>query len=159
MRYYVRLRFDGVVQIVDAMGGVVVELPEAMSGYEAGQHRLNGEQALAFARDRSGADDFFRMAHGQLLIRAVVRQLLSPASWLRLPQIGLAVASTVDTNVPFWHWPRLGLALARSVIQGNIDTRTLDRSMAAPFVTNEGASVLLPNWELINPLVKEMFGR
>lgn len=159
VRYFVRLRFDGVVQIVDAMGGVVVDMPEAMSGYEAGQHRLTGEQALAFARDRSGADDFFRMAHGQLLIRSVVKQMLNPVTWVRLPQIFAALANTLDTNVPFWHWPRMGLALARSVLQGNIDSRTFDRAMAAPFVTTDGASVLLPNWDLINPVLDEMFGR
>lgn len=159
VRYYARLRFDGVVQIVDAMGGVVVNLPEAMSGYPAGSQRLTGEQALAFARDRAGTDDFFRMARGQLLIKAVAKQLFYPVTWVRLPQIIAAFASTVDTNVPFWHWPRLGLALARSVLQGNIDSRAFDRAMAAPFVTQDGASVLLPNWELINPLVNEMFGR
>lgn len=158
VRYYTRVRFDGVVQIVDAMGGVDINMPEAMSGYEAGWNHLTGEQALAFARDRKGTDDFFRMAHGQLLIKSLVRQSLLPTTWVRAPRIAAAVFQMVDTNLPIWHWPRIGLALARAVLFGGIDSRTLDRQMAAPFVTNEGAQVLLPNWDLINPLVREMFG-
>lgn len=156
--YYVRMRFEGVVQIVDAMGGVDIEMPEAMSGYEAGWNHLNGDQALAFARDRKGADDFFRMAHGQMLIKAVVRQVISPRSWPRLPRVAAAGLSMIDTNLPFWQWPRVGAALARAVLFGGLDSRTFDRQMATPFVTADGAQVLLPNWDLINPVVREMFG-
>lgn len=156
--YYARVRFDGVVQIVDAMGGVELDLNEAMSGYEAGRNHLTGEQALAFARDRSGSDDFFRMARGQMLIRAGVKQMLTPRGISRLPQVTAAVLEMVDTNIPLWQWPRLGLALVRAVVFDSIDSRTFDRQMASPWTTNEGASVLLPNWDLINPVVREMFG-
>lgn len=156
--YYTRLRFDGVVGIVDAMGGVDVNMPEAMSGYEAGWNHLTGEQALAFSRDRSGADDFFRMAHGQLLIKSVIQQMLKPATWVRLPQVIQAGLAMVDTNIPAWQWPRLGVALARAVIFGGLDSRTFDRDMATPYVTADGAQVLLPQWDLIRPVLREMFG-
>ncbi len=33
--YYVRIRFDGVVKVVDALGGLTITLPEAQAGYEA----------------------------------------------------------------------------------------------------------------------------
>lgn len=156
--YYVRLRFDGVVGIVDAMGGVDINLPEAMSGYEAGWNHLNGEQALAFSRDRAGSDDFFRMARGQILIKAVIQQMLRPATWLRLPQMAQAGLAMMDTDIPAWQWPRLGVALARGVIFGGLDSRTFDRSMATPYVTGDGAQVLLPQWDLIRPVMREMFG-
>ncbi len=156
--YYARLRFDGVVGIVDAMGGVDVNLPEAMSGYEAGWNHLTGDQALAFSRDRAGADDFFRMAHGQILIKAVIQQALKPTTWLRLPQMIQAGLAMVDTNIPAWQWPRLGLALARGVLMGGLDSRTFDRSMATPYVTADGAQVLMPQWDLIRPVIREMFG-
>jgi len=156
--YYARLRFDGVVGIVDAMGGVDINLPEAMSGYEAGWNHLNGEQALAFSRDRAGSDDFFRMARGQILIKSVVQQLLRPATWPRLPQIIQASLAMVDTDIPVWQWPRLGVALARAVVFGGLDSRTFDRSMATPYVTADGAQVLLPQWDLIRPVLREMFG-
>lgn len=156
-KYYVRIRFDGVREVVDAMGGVEVTLTEATNLLPAGTHVLNGDQALAFARDRSGADDFFRMAHGQILIKAIARQMLSPASWIHLPAFYNAVMNSLDTDLPVFLWPRLGLALIRSGVDG-IDNRTLTREQVTPWTTNEGANVLLPNWDAIRPMVAEMFG-
>jgi hypothetical protein len=54
-------------------------------------------------------------------------------------------------------WPRLTLALLLSGPDG-IDNRTIEREMVTPFTTDQGASVLLPDWSQINPLVREMFG-
>lgn len=158
VRYYVRLQFDSVEPIVDAMGGVTLELDQPTAGYPAGVHKLNGEQALAFARNRSGTDDFFRMAQGQQLIKAVIRQMINPAGWASLPAVARVVLDSVDTNLPFWLLPRLGLAVLRAGVDG-IDNRTLDREMVTPFTTSGGANVLLPNWERINPLLLEMFGQ
>jgi len=155
--YYVRVRFDGFQAIIDAMGGLTVDLPYEMAGLPAGAQHLDGAQALAVARDRKGADDFFRMQHGQLIIKAAITQMFSPATWVRLPAILAALPEAVDTNIPFFEWPRLGFAFLRASIIG-IDSRTLDREMVTPFITSGGADVLLPNWDQINPVVKEMFG-
>lgn len=154
--YYVRVQFEGFMRVVDAMGGVTVSLPEDMAGYTAGEHLLNSEQALAFVRDRKGADDFFRMAHGQILIRSMIRQMLSPAAWVHLPAVMDVSSQSITTNIPVWLWPRLGLAVVRAGGDG-IDSRTIGREMVLPFTTSGGAAVLGPNWELINPLVDEMF--
>lgn len=155
--YYVRLRFDSVQPIVEAMGGITIDLDQPTAGYPPGRHTLNGEQALAFARNRTGTDDFYRMAQGQLLFKAAFRQMLNPASWNRIPAVAAAALESVDTNLPVWLWPRLGLALLRAGPDG-IDNRTLDREIVTPFTTSGGANVLLPNWERINPLLQEMFG-
>lgn len=156
-KYYVRIRFDGVREVVDALGGVEVTLTEGTNLLPAGTHLLNGDQALAFARDRSGADDFFRMAHGQILIKAIAKQALSPASWIHLPAFYNAVMNSLDTDLPVVLWPRLALALIRSGVDG-IDSRTLTREQVTPWTTSEGANVLLPNWDAIRPMVTEMFG-
>jgi polyisoprenyl-teichoic acid--peptidoglycan teichoic acid transferase len=158
VHYYARLRFDGFEDLVDAMGGVDVELPREMSGYPAGVHRLNGEQALALVRDRSGSDDFFRMERGQIFLRSLARQLLKPESWVYLPQAGMALLEATDTDVPLWLWPRLGVAMLRAGPDG-IDSRTITRDMVNPFTTSGGAQVLGPNWNQINPVLLEMFGQ
>ncbi|MBI9050922.1 MAG: LCP family protein [Anaerolineaceae bacterium] len=156
--YYMRLRFDGFKDIVDAMGGITLDLAEPMSGYDAGTHHLDGEQALAFVRDRKGSDDFFRMQHGQMMIVATVKRMMNPLSWLRLPWIISAAADSVDTNIPVWEMPRIGLAILRGVIGGTIDTRTISREMVYPTTTADGAAILLPNWQAINPMLMELFG-
>ncbi len=157
VRYYARLRFEGFREVVDAMGGVDIELTETMAGYPPGKHHLTGHKALAFVRHRAGVDDFYRMQQGQFLMKAVMKNLLRPANWPRLPAVGKALLETVDTNLPIWLWPRLGMALLRAGPSG-IDNRIISRQMVVPFFTDGGADVLAPNWELINPVVKEMFG-
>ena len=158
VHYYIRIRFDGVKDVVDAMGGVDVDFPEPMAGYDAGPHHLNGNKALAFARNRTGADDFFRMAHGQLLIKSMLKQLISPGSWPVLPRVIIASLQSLDTNLPIWQWPRLIVAVVRASISG-IDNRIISREMVSPVTTNQGANVLIPNWQLINPTLMEMFGQ
>jgi LCP family protein required for cell wall assembly len=156
VRYTLRLRFDGVRDIVNAMGGVDINLPEMMGGLEAGQHHLNGDQALTFVRDRKDTDDFFRTNQQRVFVEAVVRQMLKPVTWIRLPVVLAAVNRTVDTNIPAWQWPRLAFALLRTGRDG-IDARPISREMVQPFVTSDGADVLLPLWDKINPLVDELF--
>lgn len=156
LRYYVRIRFEGFRDIVDALGGVDIELKEPIAGYPAGRHHLTGRKALAFVRDRSGSDDFFRMTQGQMMIQALIRNLLNPLKWPRMPAVISAGLRSVDTNLPFWLWPRLGVAVLRAG-PGGIDSQIIRREMTAPVTTTEGAQVLAPNWELIRPLVNQVF--
>lgn len=156
--YYARIRFDGLKEIVNAMGGITLTLDEPMSGYDAGTINLDGDQALAFARDRSGSDDFYRMQRGQMVITAAIKKMLNPLTWLRLPVIIPALLKSVDTDLPVWQMPRVGIALVRAVLSGTLNTRTISRDMVTPYTTADGASVLLPNWSAINPVLFEMFG-
>lgn len=155
--YTLRIRFGGFKDVVNAMGGVTLNLEKPMAGYPAGKVRLDGDQALAFVRDRKGTDDFFRMEHTQLLVISAARQLLNPLNWIRLPAVGAAILQTVDTTVPVYLWPRLAVAVLRAA-PGGLDNRTIDRSMVNPFTTDQGAQVLAPNWDAINPVLMEMFG-
>ncbi|MEI7849464.1 MAG: LCP family protein [Chloroflexota bacterium] len=156
--YYLIVRMDGLLEFIDAMGGVDIQLSEASAGYATGTHHLDGTAALVFARSRAGSDDFSRMGQGQILIKAVLQRMLQPAVWPKLPDILKATQAVVDMNIPVWQWPRLGLALLR-VGQENIDARSIMREMVRPFTTNQGAQVLEPNWEVINVLRDEMFGK
>ena len=156
--YFLRLRFEGFRDVIDAMGGVDLVLPEPMAGYPAGPLHLNGNKALAFTRHRLGEDDFFRIEHTQFLLKAVLRQMLSPGKWARIPIVAAAASRSIDTNIPAWEWPRLLVALLRLGPDG-IDNRTISRDMVNAFTTAEGASVLLPDWGRINPVLHEMFGQ
>ena len=156
--HYIRVRFDGFKEFVDALGGIDVTLPRSMSGYTAGVHHLDGDKALALVRDRQGSDDFFRMERGQLLIKALIKLGLSPTKWPRLPAALIALVQTVYTDIPGWQFPRIALALLRAGPEG-IDSRSITRDMVNPVVTPDGAMVLEPNWEAINPVLADMFGQ
>ncbi len=156
--HYVRLEFDGLRRFVDALGGVDIDLEQGTALYAAGEHHWTGDQALAFVRDRAGSDDFARMQRGQLFLRGLMRQALRPTTWPRLIVAVPLLVASIDSDVPPWEWARLGLAVLRAGPSG-IDGRTITRAMVTPFVTGGGASVLAPDWTLINPVLLEMFGQ
>lgn len=158
IHYFTRIRFEGIKSLVDVLGGVDLNFPQPVSGYSAGTHHLNGEQVLAFVRDRQNSDDFFRMEHGQLFLKAILRKFLTPSIWLKTPQSILAIRNAVDTNIPIWQLPRILYTLLR-VGPENINSYSISREMVQPFTTEGGAQVLSPNWELIKPLVSEMLGK
>jgi LCP family protein required for cell wall assembly len=155
--YYAVIHMLGLVNAVNAVGGVDVRLPSAMGEYAAGAYHLNGDEALAFIRERSSSDDFNRMRRTQLLLVSLGTKVLQPANWQSLPKFILAGVQTVDTNIPLWQMPRLVFAVVRIPFFG-VDARTISSEMVYPFVTSGGAQVLAPNWELINPVLMEMFG-
>jgi LCP family protein required for cell wall assembly len=154
--YFVRIKFEGFREVFNALGGVEITLDTPMAGYEAGTHLLTGRKALAFARNRTGSDDFQRMKQGQIILKAAFRKLMSPVNWVRVPAVSAALFRSIDSNLPVWLWPRLGLTLLRVGPDG-IDSHTVGREMVTPTTTDQGAAILLPNWDLINPLLFVLF--
>ena len=157
VRYYAIVHMVGLTSIVDALGGVDVQLSSPIGGYPAGTYHLSGDEALSFVRERSSSDDFSRMVRAQILMSAIIQKAVRPLSWGSLPQFVVALTRVIDTNIPIWQWPRLLFALLRAFIFG-IDSQTITREMVVPFQTSQGAQVLAPNWEAIQPLLKRMFG-
>lgn len=155
--YYLRVRLEGFAVVIDALGGIDITLESPTAGYPAGTHHLDGTQALAFVRNRDG-DDFFRQQHGQLFIVALVKKMLNPISWLAIPGAIWQLAQAMDTNIPVWWWPRLAVALVRAIAFDGVDAVVLPRTAVTPWLTEGGAQVLLPNWDQILPIVRQLFG-
>ena len=89
----VKVDFRGFVDIVDALDGVPMYLEEALYDenanldLEAGCTRLDGAQALAFARARSIDDDFGRMGRQQRLVEEMRRELASGGLFDDIPRL------------------------------------------------------------------------
>jgi LCP family protein required for cell wall assembly len=158
VEHFLRIRFNGIVDLVDSMGGLDIELLKPMAGLPPGEHHLSGEQSLAFVRDRQGTDDFFRMQQGQFFITEIIEQLIQPKTWSHIPAVVVSINDTIDTNLPLWVWPRLAFAMLRSGTSG-FDYQVIGRDMVSSSTTSEGAQVLIPDWSLINPLVDGIFGQ
>jgi LCP family protein required for cell wall assembly len=155
--YTVRIQIQGFKNVVDAMGGVDIYLPEYMSGLGAGQHHLNSTQALRFVRDRTGSDDYYRQQRAQIFLKGAALQMLKPANWGKIPAVAKAAFGAIDTNIPWFLWPRVGFSLLSSTITG-FHMQTLDRfTMTSPWTTEGGGQVLVPNWDAINPLIRRYF--
>jgi len=116
IHYYAAVDLAGFARLIDAVGGVDVNNPKAINdpGYggwtngkvgfrlSAGNHHLDGETALAYARSRkgSGDNDFTRARRQQQLLLALRARLTDPALLPQLPAIIDAGAGTVRTNFP-----------------------------------------------------------
>ncbi len=157
VHYYAVIHMLGLVSAINALGGVNIHLNSELGGYAAGDYHFSGDDALSFVRERSSSDDFSRMRRTQLLIIAMGTKAFQPANWGSLPNFVYAVIQTIDTNVPIWQLPRLVFVLVRAPLVG-VDSRTIKPEMVVPFQTSTGAQVLAPNWDAINPVLKEMFG-
>lgn len=112
--YYVMLNLDGLYTLIDALGGVTVNvngwvavggdgdtgiLPDRYLKPGPNQ-RLNADDAMSFARSRYGADDFARMARQRCLIQGVIKQA-DPATMLtRYEAIAKAGSKMVRTDIP-----------------------------------------------------------
>ena len=156
--YYLRIQLEEFPAVIDALGGVRITLPYKMGGLSKGAHKLNGDEALAFVRDRSGTDDFQRMGQGQLFAKALVKNLANPLKWPRIPFFLNAVSKVVDTDIPTREWPRLGFALLRAAVSGNMHSTGINRDLTSSWVTADGQMVLLPDWGQIVPFSLKALG-
>ena len=157
LRYYLVLHMEGLVDVVNILEGVDILLEKPLGGLPVGSNHLTGEQSLDFVRERYSASDFSRMKQGQILIGALLKKIISPTSWDKIPQLMMTIPNAIETNIPLWQYPRLGLALIRASMVG-IDSQTINADMVVPFITSGGAQVLAPNWDAINPVLLEIFG-
>ena len=109
--YYVKINFKGLVKLVDAVGGVEVDVPQVLCTddssrggdvcIEAGRQVLNGEQALVFARNRKAfADgDFRRAQHQQEIIKALINKMKTVTDVGAFMDILNTVSNSLDTNL------------------------------------------------------------
>jgi len=170
VHHYVRVDFNGLRAIVDAVGGVdiVVEEPIIDDAYPtddygtmhveipAGPQHMDGETALRYARSRHSSSDFDRARRQQQIIIALTRRLREPEIWPELPAIYRVAMDNVDTDLAGRDLFLLAPTLYRVGPDG-IEHHVIDREMTEPWTTPTGGAVLLPRWEAIHPLVQELF--
>lgn len=79
--YFIRVNFDSLIDIVDSLGGIEVYNPQAFKNFEVGKITLNGEEALAFSRERYSFEDGDkeRGRNQMRVITGIINKVLSPA--------------------------------------------------------------------------------
>lgn len=112
INYYFRVNFTGAVGLVDALGGITVDSSVAFTnGDEAapenysfvkGENELNGDQTLAFVRERKAFPngDFQRGQNQSAAIKGIINKVTSPAILLRYSQVLEAFSEMVMTDMP-----------------------------------------------------------
>ncbi len=162
---YVRINVQGIEKLIDALGGVTVQVPQDMKYQDDSQHlyinlkagtqHLNGSQALQFVRFRyDHLGDIGRIQRQQMFLRALMEQTLTPATLTKLPKIISIIRSHIDTNLSIEEL----LALAN--FAGQTD-RAKTQMLLLPGRFSEPeefeASYWIPNYNGIDTIVAEHF--
>ncbi|MGE5596523.1 MAG: LCP family protein, partial [Hyphomicrobiales bacterium] len=175
--YWVQVDFRGAEELLDAIGGVDVTIPEDLAierwwysdddingrwlSFPPGPQHLDGYEAVAFARLREFDDDFHRIRRQQLVLQAAM---------LRATEGGLldhpldawdAYSHAIGTNVPAGRVP--GYALLVKQLDGRISTYSLaDPVDGVPTMTGvrlrNGAAVLTARPENVEYWFDVVFG-
>jgi len=112
--YYVLVNLDGFKEIVNAMGGVTVNINEPIAiqgsigtgvppvGYlqPGPNQRLNGYEALWFSRGRWGSDDYDRMLRQRCMINALIDEADPITLFRRYQALAAAGRDILSTDVP-----------------------------------------------------------
>ncbi len=164
---YMRINFDAFVQIIDALGGIDIEVSRLLVDYEypdgaggtitvefqPGWQHMDGARALAYARTRHADDDYQRAARQQQVVTAVLRAALNPVTWPRLPGAIQAFSQGVDTDLSLLDLLVMAPPLVLDGAGGDIDRMVVNRDLI--LYTENGNAV--PNYVLVNPWVAERF--
>lgn len=164
--HWVIMDFRGVEQLIDAIGGVDVDIPIDLEvpewyysdddvnarwvGPFAGPMHLDGYNAVAFGRYRNDSD-FYRIKRQQTVMQAALAQSFTLGLLDNIPSLWNTYRDTVRTDIPFGKMAGYG-ALLKST-NGNLKTYSLGDPVNGVetvwgVTTDQGASVL--EWDADN---------
>ncbi|MFE3907618.1 LCP family protein [Streptomyces sp. NPDC059153] len=122
--HYVEIGFGGFAKIVDAIGGVELDIPKAFkdkksgADFKAGKQTLNGEQSLAFVRTRYAfaGSDLDRTKNQQKFLAALASQTATPSTILNpfklYPTMGAGLDTLiVDKDMSLWSLGQMFFAM------------------------------------------------
>ena len=165
--YYAMVNLDGFVELVNALGGITVNInkpvpvggknPTNIGGSDGfppdrwltpgpDQH-LNGYDALWFARGRYQATDYERMSRQRCVIQAISRQV-NPATVLaNYEALTKAGQNIVKTDVPTSLLPAL-LELSGTVRSAPLRSISFENA-------KDGFSTARPDWDIVRERVQD----
>lgn len=163
--YYARVNFTSLVRIVDALGGVDVESEHSFSAggysYTEGMNHLNGEQALAFSRERKSfsAGDRQRGKNQEAVLKAILEKAMSPAILKNADEIIASVNDCVETNMSKKEMTEfIGMQLSDSA-HWNIEMMAADGKGSSNSCYSSGSQklyVMIPDEEIVGEIRQKM---
>lgn len=172
IQYHATLEFGSCIKMVDAVGGVDVDVQQGFNdptydGYgldgrgfsiAAGRHHLDGRHALAYSRSRKalGESDFTRALRQQQVLVAMRDAVTKDGSLLwKLPGLIDAVGDAVRTDLPASRLPQLA-AILDEIGDGSI-TRSIIRHPLVRSVSTRYGSSLKPDLAAIREVAAGLF--
>jgi LCP family protein required for cell wall assembly len=162
--HFVLFDMDLVKNLIDDVGGVTVDVDISVSvksvgvSLKPGEQKLNGIQALTYARDRHNTKggDFGRVGHQQQVMIALLRELQNKGNIVtKIPELYESFAGNVTTNPELGAMQIAALAwIAKDVNVAGVKQYTLTGKSH----TIKGASIVISDQEKKKEILKEVFG-
>jgi LCP family protein required for cell wall assembly len=173
IHYYATINFEGFIEMVDTLGGIVVDVQVPLSDnlyptddlrvtrvyFHTGLQKLDGTQALRYVRTRHSDSDIGRGIRQQQVLVAMREQAIDLGLITRAPELIEKLGHTLRTDLNLTQM--LALAnLGRGVESDDITQINLweEGALTEHFPEFEGdAYYLIPNWPLIFELQASSF--
>jgi LCP family protein required for cell wall assembly len=158
IHYYVRIDFQGFINIVNTVGGIDVDVdcPLPDISLSAGMHHMNGRQSLRYARSRKSTNDFDRGRRQRKVLMALWDQALTLDIIPKLPQLWRSMADSFQTDLSLDQVINLAYVGAQLRPQ-RIISRAIGPSLVQGWVTPQGAQVLLPREDRMRNMLENFY--
>lgn len=171
INHFVGVDFTGFRKIVDAMGGVWIDVPveiddpqadpskgDKYKHIDAGYQLLDGNHAIVFVRARHqfADQDFSRMKNQQLFFKAIADQVAKKTSVARIPKIVSTAAPYISTDMSLMEMLRTAQAM-KGAGSDNVYTTTLPGTWRSPYIwpDEDGIDAIMAKFESGEPFVKK----
>ncbi|HUH97903.1 MAG TPA: LCP family protein [Anaerolineales bacterium] len=151
--HYVAITMQVFVKLVDAVGGVDVELPDWELGKSPGVHHMDGAQALTFARERPDGT-FERTKRQDYILAAFWKKLSDPSVIMHAGSIVSAFYGSAETDLTPTEINRL-TCVVRKLPKGNVEFLSWPPGM---FTGTRIHDPVLGNtfiWDVNNDLIRD----
>jgi LCP family protein required for cell wall assembly len=157
VHHYVRVDFAAFERIIDAMGGITIDVEKALDEpfTEVGPMEMDGALALQYARSRRTTSDFDRSIRQRQVLLAVARKALSLQAIQRAPELWDEFRDSIETDLSIAQVLRLAL-LVQALGSEGVRSAGIDQHVTTPWTTPDGAQVLLPDTAAIQQVVVDL---
>lgn len=169
VHYFVRGGFDAFRQAIDILGGVQVDVDcpvyEAnfyddhgggVLNFQPGVQNMDGVTALRYARSRYTTSDYDRGRRQRQVLVAMWDKATTLNLLPKWPQLYQEMSASIQTDLSPTEMAALAY-IGSQLKMDKIKSRAIDNRVATPYITPEGAWVLLPNAQKIHALLVEFF--
>ncbi len=163
--YYVLINFWDFQSVVDNLGGINVQAAQSLTDHRdgfgdytvpAGTVAMDGETALWYVRSRGTSSDFARTRREQEVLQAMFKKLISLNAVTHAAQLYDQYQQSVSTDIGIGViLPLLPLAADLGAGNGEMDRYAVGPDQVTPFTTSAGGAVLLPDYDLILPIMRQ----
>ncbi len=167
IHYYVVIDWVGFVELIDAIGGIDINVPSDISDYgtdvldvfpnqtvTAGEHHMDGKQALGYSRVRTDGD-LKRIERQQLVIQAVANKSISLGLIAKIPELWDAYKHAFRTDIDTGMIPGFAL-LAKQLDLAHIDSESISSAMYGG-ISDDGQLILLSDRDKLYDILDRFF--